>query len=182
VTYRQNLILEGNMAEFQGIIRVAGKDVKGELNIARALTQIKGIGINLSETLSKIIEKKLGIPMSSKIGELEHEQIKKIEELILQPEKQGIPGWALNRKGESGEDLHLLGAERDFQVSQDISKQKKIKSYRGMRHMFGFKCRGQRTRGSAKTGRKGKAVGVVRKKQQPQKKKGAGGDKGGKKK
>jgi small subunit ribosomal protein S13 len=38
---------------------------------------------------------------------------------------------------------------------------KKIKSYKGIRHMFNLPVRGQRTKGNF---RKGKSVGVVRKK------------------
>lgn len=173
------------MAEFQGIVRVAGRDIKGELTVARALSQIKGIGISLSQALSMIITEKLNIPENKKIGEFSHEEIKKVEEIIDNPEKYKLPNWILNRRkrSEEGTDTHLVSAERDFQISQDISMEKKIKSYRGIRHMFGYKCRGQRTRRSAKVGRKGRAVGVVRKKQQPQKtKKKTGGDKGGKKK
>jgi len=58
----------------------------------------------------------------------------------------------------------------------DIKRLKKVKSYRGMRHAFGLPVRGQRTRSHF---RKGRSVGVQKKKVKPQK--GAKKDAGGKK-
>jgi len=70
---------------------------------------------------------------------------------------------------ETGEDLHLVGPDLKFTREQDVKMMIKIKSYRGVRHMFGLPVRGQRTKSSF---RKGRTVGVVRKKIQPTKKKG----------
>jgi len=53
--------------------------------------------------------------------------------------------------------LHLIRADLDLRTKMDIKQMKEMKSWRGYRHAYGLKARGQRTRS---TGRKGKAVGV----------------------
>jgi small subunit ribosomal protein S13 len=53
-----------------------------------------------------------------------------------------------------------------FYVRNDIEREKRTKSWRGVRHTLGLKVRGQRTR---TTGRTGMTVGVTRRKvAQPQ--------------
>ena len=69
---------------------------------------------------------------------------------------------------ETGNDGHLLTSDLDFTKDNDIKRMRKIKSYRGNRHTRGLPVRGQRTRGSF---RKGKTVGVSKRKDQPGKKK-----------
>ena len=61
---------------------------------------------------------------------------------------------------ESGKDLHKIGSDLALQTRNDIDKMRRIKSWRGFRHTHGLKVRGQRTK---TTGRKGKAVGVKKK-------------------
>ncbi|GAG60554.1 unnamed protein product, partial [marine sediment metagenome] len=46
-------------------------------------------------------------------------------------------------------------------VKRDIERMRRLRSWKGYRHGFGLKVRGQRTRS---TGRKGLVVGVIRKK------------------
>jgi len=53
--------------------------------------------------------------------------------------------------------LHLITSDIALTVRNDIEREKTTNSWRGIRHMFGLKVRGQRTR---TTGRKGGAVGV----------------------
>lgn len=47
-----------------------------------------------------------------------------------------------------------------FAQRQDIEREKKLYTWKGYRHAYGKKVRGQRTRN---TGRKGMALGVLRK-------------------
>ncbi len=42
------------MAEFKGRLRIAGKDVDGNLPIPKALKLIKGIGTNLADSIAKV--------------------------------------------------------------------------------------------------------------------------------
>jgi small subunit ribosomal protein S13 len=62
----------------------------------------------------------------------------------------------------------LTGSELLYYVKEDIEREKRIKSWRGIRHALGLKVRGQRTR---TTGRTGITVGVKRKKTAQQEKK-----------
>jgi len=57
--------------------------------------------------------------------------------------------------------MHLVTSDLIFYVRNDIEREKKIKSWRGVRHSLGLKVRGQRTR---TTGRTGVTVGVRRSK------------------
>jgi small subunit ribosomal protein S13 len=72
----------------------------------------------------------------------------------------------LNRRKdlETGVDKHLVGSNLTFQQSLDIKFLKKIRSYRGIKHIKGKRVRGQRSR---TTGRKGSTIGVTRQKEMP---------------
>ena len=144
--------------EFRHIIRVAETDVDGTIKVPFALSKIKGIGTNLAH----LIVKKAGINPETRAGFLSDEEIERIENVIANPTKHGIPEWCLNRRKdiETGKNIHLTGAELTFKIKTDIERMKTIKCWRGYRHAYGLKVRGQRTR---TTGRIGKAVGVKKK-------------------
>jgi small subunit ribosomal protein S13 len=94
-----------------------------------------------------------------RIGFLTEKEVSDIEAAIKNPSLIGIPNWYLNRRKDSdtGTDKHLLTSDLDFTISNDIEREKTVYSWRGYRHMFGLRVRGQCTR---TTGRKGGAVGV----------------------
>lgn len=148
--------------EFRGIVRIAGVDLKGELRLKRAMTKIKGVGIRSSDILSEIISKDLSIPETIVVGELNDEQVRKIEYILSNLVKFGVPPYMVNRQKdpEAGENRHLTGTDLVFTTKKDIEQVKNINSWKGYRHMYGQKVRGQRTR---TTGRQGMSVGVVRK-------------------
>jgi len=154
------------MAEVKGIVRIAGADVKGETQLFTSLQKIKGVGGSLANAICKVHN----LDRNRKIGTLTDIEIKKIEETLKNPEKFGIPSWIFNRRKdlETGRDKHIVGPDLKFTQEQDVKRVIRIKSYKGVRHMFGLPVRGQRTRSSF---RKGKTVGVVRKKTMPAKKK-----------
>jgi small subunit ribosomal protein S13 len=144
--------------EFQHIIRFAGTDINGTQPVTYALTSVKGVGIKLANA---IIEK-AGISPEARMGFLSSAEVEKIEDIITNPVKYGIPIWLLNRRKdvETGENIHLLGSDLVLQTKNDIDQMKKIRSWKGFRHSYGLKVRGQRTK---TTGRKGKAIGVKKK-------------------
>ncbi|MBC7131406.1 30S ribosomal protein S13 [Candidatus Bathyarchaeota archaeon] len=144
--------------EYKHIVRIIDKDIDGTLKAAYALTRIPGISINLANAILK----KAGVDPQIRAGLLTETEIKKIEEIIKNPGNHGIPAWLLNRRKdlETGQDLHLIGADLSLRIKMDIDKMKEIKSWRGYRHAYGLKVRGQRTR---TTGRKGKTIGVKKK-------------------
>ena len=141
--------------EFRHIVRIAEKDLDGTLKMNYALMNIKGIGAGLAN----VIVKKAGINPETRLGFLSDEEIEKIEDVIEKPAKYGLPGWLLNRPkdAQTGNDIHLIGSHLDLQIKMDVDEMKKIRSWRGYRHAYGLKVRGQRTR---TTGRSGKAMGV----------------------
>ncbi|MEM3754499.1 MAG: 30S ribosomal protein S13, partial [Candidatus Bathyarchaeia archaeon] len=99
---------------------------------------------------------------SIRIGDLSDEDVEKIESIIKDPLKHGIPARLVNRRKdlETGKDFHLIGPDLALRIKSDIDLMKEIRSWKGIRHMYGLKVRGQRTR---TTGRTGKTVGVRRK-------------------
>jgi small subunit ribosomal protein S13 len=144
--------------EFQHIIRFAGTDIRGTQPVTYALTNVKGIGIKLANA---IIEKS-GIDPKTRMGFLSTADVEKIEDIITNPARYGIPEWLLNRRKDmdTGKDLHLLGTDLIVQTKNDIDEMKKMRSWKGFRHSYGLKVRGQRTKS---TGREGKAMGVKKK-------------------
>jgi len=121
------------------------------------LTQIRGIGYMFANTILNVLK----INPNQRIGYLSPEQVNSIESIIKNPSGSNFPSWFLNRRKdvETGEDKHLLTSDIAFTVRNDIEREKTSGSWRGIRHMFGLKVRGQRTRC---TGRKGGAVGVAK--------------------
>jgi small subunit ribosomal protein S13 len=155
--------------EFRYIVRVAATEMQGKTPIKLALTKIKGVGAAFANATITI----LGIDPHKRVGDFTNEELGRIETFLKNPE--GVPQWALNRRNDpfTGKDTHLISSDLTIQLKQDLDYMKKTKSYRGMRHAFGLKVRGQRTKS---TGRKGKTLGVHRKalKQQAKAKKKEG--------
>lgn len=152
-------------------------DLPGNKSIHWALTDIKGIGINFADAVCSLAK----VPKEIKAGNLNEEQIKQLNEIILNPLKNGLPAWMTNRRrdSETGEDKHLITGTLTYVQDNDVKMMKKMRSYKGIRHIQGQPVRGQRTRSNFRRN-KGKVVGVVKKKVAP----GAGekgeGKKGGK--
>ena len=121
------------------------------------LRQIKGIGYMFANSMLQILK----INPHQKIGNLTTEQISSIEKIIEDPKSANFPIWFLNRRQdiETGEDTHLVTSDIAFSIRNDVEREKTLFSWRGYRHMYGLKVRGQRTRC---TGRKGGAVGVAK--------------------
>ena len=64
---------------------------------------------------------------------------------------------------ESGEDQHVSGADLKLRREFDIKRLKKIRSYRGIRHVANLPVRGQRTKANFRRNR-GKSVAATKKK------------------
>lgn len=145
-------------AEFKHIVRIADTDLDGNKSVMFALTGIKGIGLRMAKSITNF----LGVDPKQKLGTLDDETIEKLRKFIEEDIEQ-LPAWMLNRRKDpyTGKDLHLLSKDVDFAKMVDIEMLIRMKSYRGIRHAKGKKVRGQRTRS---TGRKGRTVGVIRRK------------------
>lgn len=149
---------EERVAPFS-VIRVSGTDLNGEKPLVRAIMGIKGIGWVMSNA---ICEAGCFDP-NQKLKDIGEENVKKIEQIIKDPVKFGIPNYLVNRRRdlETGSDVHLTGADLAVATKFDIQKYVDLKTYRGWRHMLGQPVRGQRTR--SKFREKGRVVGVLRK-------------------
>lgn len=121
------------------------------------LSQIKGIGYMFANSMLQVLK----ISPHQKIGNLTAEQVSAIEKIIQDPKAANFPIWFFNRRQdiETGEDMHLVTSDIAFNIRNDVEREKTLFSWRGYRHMYGLKVRGQRTRC---TGRKGGAVGVAK--------------------
>ena len=143
--------------QYENLIRILGNDIPGEKKTLIGLTQIRGIGYMFANSMLQILK----INPDSRIGTLSAEQVSLIEKMIQDPKSQNFPIWFLNRQQdiETGDDIHLVTSDIAFNLRNDIEREKGVFSWRGYRHMYGLKVRGQRTRCS---GRKGGAVGVAK--------------------
>ncbi|MHA1914816.1 MAG: 30S ribosomal protein S13 [Promethearchaeota archaeon] len=139
--------------------RTLRSQVDGNAKVVYGLTQIKGVGSRFAQAVVKVA----GIDPRIRIGAIPEKDLAQIEEIILNPIKNGIPNWMVNRPKDlrTGEDKHVIGNKLDLQFKNDIDRMKKIKSYKGVRHRLKLKVRGQRTKS---TGRHGLVVGVMRRK------------------
>ena len=155
-------ILGANGQEIRGIVRMAGRDLKGHWTIPRSLKTIRGIGINLGQLISDVVLRELKVKPNAMIGELDEHQMKKLEDILTHPEKYGVPKFMLNRQREfiTNETHHLISTDLGYAVKQDVDHEKESYTWRGYRHAYGQKVRGQHTRS---TGRSGMTVGVLRK-------------------
>ena len=139
------------------LIRIMSKDIEGKIKVYPGLTNIKGV----SWSFSNAVCKKLGIDKKRKIGSLTEEEIKKIEGFIKKPE---VPEFLKNRQKdfETGEHKHLTGSDLELRKEFDLKRLKKIKSYRGYRHLAGLPSRGQRTKAHFRSNR-AKGAGIKKK-------------------
>ena len=144
--------------EYQYIVRIAGTDLDGTLKIDQALTKIHGVGT----TLAKAILHRANINPNTRTGFIDDAEKQKIEDILANPAKHALPPYQLNRRKdpETGQDLHQIDADLELQIKTDIEQMKNLKTWRGFRHAYGLRVRGQHTR---TTGRRGKAMGVKKK-------------------
>lgn len=147
---------------FRGIVRIAGKDVLGDVMLVKALPRVRGISHTLSISVANVLHRELSLDPKTKVGELTDEQIEKIDAILTNLHEHKILPFLLNRRNdyETGKNMHVIMNDLIFANSQDIEREKKNYTWIGYRHFYGQKVRGQKTRN---TGRTGMAVGVLRK-------------------
>ena len=119
--------------------RIAGINIPQNKVVSIALTYIHGIGLHSSKKICK----KLDIPTSKRVNELNDDELNKIREIIDQK--------------------HTVEGDLRRKVSMDIKRLNDLGCYRGLRHRKKLPVRGQRTHTNART-RKGKAVAIAGKK------------------
>ncbi len=109
--------------------RIAGINIPNEKKVTYALTYIYGVGL----AVSKNIVAKSGVNGDARVKDLSETEIEKIRKTI-------------NNEFKVEGDLRL-------ENSQNVKRLKEINCYRGLRHIKGLPCRGQRTKTNARTKR-----------------------------
>ena len=110
--------------------RIAGVDLPREKRAEIGLTYIYGIG----KATSNEILAKAGINPDTRIKDLSEDEVNELRKII-------------------DEDFLVEGDLRR-EIALNIKRLRDIKCYRGIRHMKGLPCRGQKTKTNART-RKG---------------------------
>ncbi len=115
--------------------RIAGVELKNNLVVVYALSEIYGIGPHNA----KKILKQVNVEETKRAKDLTDAEVQLIKEVI---EKQ-----------------YVVEGELRQEIFRNIKRLKDIRSYRGIRHKLGLPVRGQKTRTNAHT-RKGKNMAV----------------------
>ena len=154
-----SLVVPEAHVQFQHILRLLNTNVDGKHKIMYALTQIKGVG----RRYSNVVCKKADVDLNKRAGELNPDELERIVTIIQNPTQFKIPNWFLNRQKDivDGKYGQLLSNQLDSKMREDLERLKKIRVHRGLRTYWGLRVRGQHTK---TTGRRGKTVGVSKKK------------------
>ncbi|CAG0923243.1 unnamed protein product [Notodromas monacha] len=145
--------------DFQHILRVMNTNIDGKRKVMFAMTAIKGVG----RRYSNLVCKKADIDLNKRAGELSEEEVEKVVTIMSNPRQYKIPDWFLNRQKDikDGKYSQIMSNNLDTKLREDLERLKKIRAHRGLRHYWGLRVRGQHTK---TTGRRGKTVGVSKKK------------------
>ncbi|XP_015792462.1 40S ribosomal protein S18 [Tetranychus urticae] len=146
-------------AKFQHILRIMNTNIDGRRKVMFALTSIKGVG----RRFSNIVCKKADVDLNKRAGELTEEEVEKLVTIMSNPRQYKIPLWFLNRQRDikDGKYSQVTSNSLETKIREDLERLKKIKAHRGLRHYWGLRVRGQHTK---TTGRRGRTVGVSKKK------------------
>lgn len=128
---------------------------------------------------ANLVCKKADVDMNKRAGEVNEEevrsqivhviiinillQIERIVTIMQNPRQYKIPDWFLNRQKDhrDGKFSQILANQLEHKLREDLERLKKIRAHRGLRHYWGVRVRGQHTK---TTGRRGRTVGVSKKK------------------
>jgi len=124
-----------------------------------ALGRVNGVGPRLAH----LICQKAGVSPFLRVGLLDDDEVRTLEDMIANLAEFGFPAYLLNRQKDpvEGKNLHVTGNDLFIALKDDVDRHKKIRSWIGIRHSLNLKVRGQKTRTG---GRGGQTVGVSRKK------------------
>merc|ERR1711972_580951 len=145
--------------KFQHILRVLNTNIDGRRKVGYALTAIKGVG----RRFAHVVTRKADVDASKRAGELTEEEVERVITIIGNPRQYKIPDWFLNRQKDikDGKYSQVTSNNLDTKVRDDLERMKKIRVHRGLRHYWNLRVRGQHTK---TTGRRGRTVGVSKKK------------------
>jgi small subunit ribosomal protein S18e len=144
---------------FQHILRVLNTNIDGRQKIMYGLTSIKGVG----RRYANLVCKKAEVDMNKRAGELTEDEIDRVVTILQNPRPYKIPDYFLNRQKDikDGKYSQVVSNHLEHKLREDLERLKKIRAHRGLRHYWGLRVRGQHTK---TTGRRGRTVGVSKKK------------------
>ena len=150
--------------DYKHLVRIVNTDLDGSKPIGHAMHKIKGVGFMYANAVCTMAN----IDRNKKAGVLSDAEIAKLDAIINNPLQYGMPTWMVNRRKDydDGTDKHLLTADLDYTRDNDIKMMKKVRSFKGVRHMLGQPVRGQKTKSNFRKN-KGKVMGVKRSKVMP---------------
>ena len=145
--------------KFQHILRVLNTNIDGRRKIGYALTAIKGVG----RRFAHVVIRKADVDATKRAGELTEDEVERVITIIGNPRQYKIPDWFLNRQKDikDGKFSQATSNNLDTKIRDDLERMKKIRVHRGLRHYWNLRVRGQHTK---TTGRRGRTVGVSKKK------------------
>jgi len=145
--------------KFQHILRVMNTNIDGRIKVPFALTSIKGVG----RRFAYVCLRKADVDATKRAGELTEEEVDRVISIVSNPRQYKIPDWFLNRQKDikDGKYSQVTSNGLDNKLREDFERLKKIRAHRGLRHYWGLRVRGQHTK---TTGRRGRTVGVSKKK------------------
>ena len=144
--------------DFQHILRVLNTNVDGKQKVMYAITAIRGIG----RRFSNLVCKKGEVDMRKRAGELSAEELEQLMTIVANPRQYKIPDWFLNRQKDikDGRFMQITSSSLESKLRDDLERLKKIRAHRGLRHYWCLRVKGPHTK---TTGRRGRTVGVAKK-------------------
>uniref|UniRef100_H9G6W8 Small ribosomal subunit protein uS13 n=1 Tax=Anolis carolinensis TaxID=28377 RepID=H9G6W8_ANOCA len=120
---------------------------------------LQGVG----RRYAHVVLRKADIDLTKRAGELTEDEVERVITIMQNPRQYKIPDWFLNRQKDvkDGKYSQVLANGLDNKLREDLERLKKIRAHRGLRHFWGLRVRGQHTK---TTGRRGRTVGVSKKK------------------
>merc|ERR1712003_535705 len=144
-----------NNENFQHILRIQNTNIDGNIKIGYALTSIQGMGRRFTD----LVLKKAEIDVNKRAGQINAEELERMQTTMANPKNFKIPTWFLNRQRDikDGKTSQLTSNNWDNKLREDLERMKKIRLHRGIRHYWGVRVKGQHT---CTTGRHGRTVGI----------------------
>jgi small subunit ribosomal protein S18e len=123
------------------------------------LTKHSGVG----RRFAILACKKAEVDLHKRAGELSAAELEQLMVIVANPRTFKVPDWFLNRQRDpkDGTTVQITSSQIDGKLRDDLERLKKIRNHRGLRHYWNLRVKGQHTK---TTGRRGRTVGVARKK------------------
>ncbi|EEQ82888.1 hypothetical protein NCER_100337 [Vairimorpha ceranae BRL01] len=134
--------------ELQHIIRIFNTNVDGTKRVVHALCAITGIGKRMATAICK----RTGVDVLRRAGDLNQDELEKIQNAINDPSSVGIPYSFYNYKKNpvDGTNTHLVSTRMDAEYRMMLEKGKKIRHVRLCRVACGLKVHGQRSKSNGR--------------------------------